>query len=266
MNIDDVLKSLGFKDKKAQVYRVCLELGQANAQEIAKLAQIERTSVYAILDSLVEDGLISVVVKKKRKVYISENPNNLMELLKGKVELFEKTLPMFTSIFREASKKPQIRYYQGRDNLKEILRDSLSSKEKIIRHFTSAQDIVEIFGKEYLEHYVENRVKNGIGVLSLRPKDKEADNWYLKADNKDVLREGRFLPENISFDVVCFIYDNKVSIISSKNESFGFIVESNEFAEFMKSIFYLIWDSSLINICEPAKAQPAAPEFLNKIA
>ncbi|MFA6526244.1 MAG: helix-turn-helix domain-containing protein [Candidatus Buchananbacteria bacterium] len=248
MNIDDVLKSLGFKDKKAQVYRVCLELGQANAQEIAKLALIERTSVYAILDSLVEDGLISAVIKKKRKIYISENPDNLMELLKGKVELLEKTLPMFASLFREASKKPQIRYYQGRENLKEILKDSLSCQEKVIRHYTSAQDIVEIFGKEYLEHYVEKRVKNGISVLSLRPKDKEADNWYLKAGNKDVLRDSRFLPEKISFDVVCFIYDNKVSIISSQTESFGFIVESKEFSEFMKSIFYLIWDSSSILI------------------
>lgn len=241
MNIEEILKNLGFKDKKAQVYRACLELGQANAQEIAKKADVERTSVYVLLDSLIEDGLISSSIKKKRRVFISENPSNLLDLLKGKAELFEKTMPLFLSLFKESSQKPQIRFYQGKENLKEILKDSLSCKEKNIRHFTSVQDIVDIFGKEYLEHYVEKRVKNGIKVLSLRPKQKEMDLWYFKAGNKQVLRNSRFLPDAISFDVVCFIYDSKVSIISSKKESFGFIVESLEFAKFMKTIFNAIW-------------------------
>ena len=39
MNIEETLKNIGFKDKKARVYRACLELGQANAQEIAKRAE-----------------------------------------------------------------------------------------------------------------------------------------------------------------------------------------------------------------------------------
>ena len=62
-----ILGQSGFKDKKAKVYLACLELGQANAHEIAKKAQVERTSAYALLDSLQDEGLIISTIKKKTK-------------------------------------------------------------------------------------------------------------------------------------------------------------------------------------------------------
>jgi len=42
------------------------------------------------------------------------------------------------------------------------------------------------------------------------------------------------------------IYDNKVVIISAKEERVGFIIESHEFAEAQKTIFDLIWNTAAI--------------------
>ena len=71
-----------------------------------------------------------------------------------------------------------------------------------------------------MNHHIEKRVKAGIQTISLRPQEKEPEHWYLDARNKEVLRTVRFFPKNISFDVVCLIYDYKVALISSKKGKF----------------------------------------------
>ncbi len=244
MNIEEILKNIGFKDKKARVYRACLELGQANAQEIAKKAEVERTSVYVILESLEKEGLLNTTVKKKTKYFLPVHPQKLVELLEGKVDLLGKYLPLFISLYKSSDVRPKIRFYENRESIKEILKDTLSCKEKKIRSVSSAKDLLDLLGKDFMNHHIERRVKARIHTLSLRPQEKEPEHWYLDARNKEVLRTIRFLPKNISFDVVCLIYDYKVALISSKRENFGFIVESKEFSEFMKTIYDFIWQAS----------------------
>jgi sugar-specific transcriptional regulator TrmB len=244
MNIEEILKNVGFKDKKARVYRACLELGQANAQEIAKKAEVERTSVYALLDSLEKEGLLNVTLKKKTEYFIPAPPQKLVEILHGKAELLEKYLPLFVSLYKSSDIRPRIRFYEDRESIKEILKDTLNCKEKKIRSISSAKDLLDLLGKDFINHHIEKRVKVGIRTISLRPQEKEPEHWYLDAKNKAVLRTVRFLPKNISFDVVCLIYDYKVALISSKKESFGFIVESKEFSDFMKMIYDFFWQAS----------------------
>lgn len=245
MNIEEILKNVGFKDKKARVYRACLELGQANAQEIAKKAEVERTSVYALLDSLEKEGLLSATLKKKTEYFIPAPPQKLVELLKGKAELLEKYLPLFVSLYKSSDIRPRIRFYEDRESIKEILKDTLTCKEKKIRSVSSAKDLLDLLGKDFMNHHIEKRVKAGIQTISLRPQEKEPEHWYLAAKNKEVLRTVRFLPKNVSFDVVCLIYDYKVALISSRKENFGFIVESKEFSDFMKTIYDFFWQVSI---------------------
>ncbi len=243
MLAQSILKNLGFKDKKAKVYLACLELGPANAQEIAKKASVERTSVYALLDSLAKDGLIGISIKNKTRLVVPEPPQKLVELLKDNLGIAEQSLPIFMSLFNNSSIKPTIRFYEEIAGVKEILKDALNCREKIIRNLPAVRDTLEFLGKDFISHYIAARVANRIVVKSLRPHGKEstANNWYLRAGNKDVLREVRFLPTGVSFNVLCMIYDHKVAVISSKKEKFGFLIESQEFSDLMKSLFDLVW-------------------------
>ena len=244
MNIQNILKDLGFKDKKTNVYLSCLELGQASAQAIAKKANIERTSVYALLDSLAKDGLIGITIKNKTRLIVPESPQKLVELLKDKLDAVERALPLFLEFFNNSHIKPAIRFYEEIEGIKKILKDALNCQEKIIRNLPAAQDALELLGKKFLARYIEQRVTKKIKVRSLRPQGKESNNWYLKAENKDVLREVRFLPTGVFFNVLCMIYDHKVAVISSKKEKFGFLLESKEFSDLMKILYDLAWKTA----------------------
>jgi len=244
MELPELLQKIGFKDKKAKVYLACLELGQSTAQKIAHKANVERTSIYAILDSLREDGLLVSTINKKTQYFIPESPNKLVDLLQEKTNLASGFLPMLLSLYSNTDTKPKILFYEGKENIKEIMNDTLSCREKKLRDLAAIKNIVELLGETFLVHYLEKRVKLGIRVNSLRVETKELDNWYFKANNKETLRTTRFLPQDVSFDVACLIYDNKVALISSKKESFGFIVESLEFSQMMKTLYDLIWSVS----------------------
>lgn len=236
-----LLQQIGFKDKKAKAYLACLELGEAQAQKIAQKADLERTSIYAILESLKQDGLITSTVKKKTLYFIAEPPQKLVEVLQDKSQIISQSLPLFLDLYKNSSNKPKIYFYDEKEGVKKILNDALTSKEKMLRNFSSIKDLEELIGRESLIHFVEKRVKLGISIKSLRPQEKESPEWYFKAANKDTLRTSRFLPKEITFDTVCLIYDNKVALISSKKECFGFIVESKDFSNMMKTLFDFIW-------------------------
>ncbi|MDD3486861.1 MAG: helix-turn-helix domain-containing protein [Candidatus Moranbacteria bacterium] len=244
MDTLEILKNIGFRDKKARVYRASLELGQANAQEISKKAEVERTSVYVLLESLEKEGLLSSTMKRKTKYYIPAHPEKLVEILEGKVDLMGKFLPLFVSLYKTSDVRPKIRFYEDRESIKEIFKDTLSCREKKIKSISSARDLLELLGKDFLNHHIEKRVKAGIETISLRLEEKEPEHWYLSAKNEEVLRTTRFLPKGIFFDVVCLIYDSKVALVSSKRESFGFIVESKEFSNFIKTIYDFLWKAS----------------------
>ena len=62
--------------------------------------------------------------------------------------------------------------------------------------------------------------------------------------NENLKREVRLAPAGIDFSLGYSVYGQTVRFISSSQENFGFLVESSELAEMMKSQFGVIWDQS----------------------
>ena len=103
----------------------------------------------------------------------------------------------------------------------------------------------DLLGEDFLNDFIKKRVKAGIRSLSLRA-FKYKPFREKGIIHQKLLREVRFIPENIEIKPYMCIYDNKVVIISAKEEKVGFIIESHEFAEAQKTIFDIIWNTMAI--------------------
>ena len=66
--------SMGFSAKKARIYVALLELGEAVGADIAKKADLKRTTVYNILPELMKDGHVKVIVQNKKRLFSIEHP------------------------------------------------------------------------------------------------------------------------------------------------------------------------------------------------
>lgn len=248
MNIEQNLEYLGLKNREAKAYLALLKLQEASSHQIAKEAGIERTTIYKILDTLSERGLITKSVSGKRIRYLAGTPKKLKQMISDQDSMVSQMLPFLTALQGSKGAKPIIKFYEHQDGIRQVLSDSLNCQEKIRRDFAFVENVVDLFGLRFLHKHIEDRVKNKISVKSLRREPvgsrvSEKD-WYLKKDNESILREVRFLPKSIKFEPLIIIYDHTVSIISSKKESYAIVIESLEFSQAMKTLFDITWQTS----------------------
>ena len=171
MSLQSKLIEYGLTEKEARIYLSSMELGPSPVQKIAKHADINRVTAYAVIDILMEKGLMSTFEDGKRTVYVASEPESLMNLFdqqKRSIDDHEKdlqkTLPEFRSKYNLAEGKPIVRYYEGLDGVISMNDDTLQvDSDKI---FTSYNiDVVNnFFSSEFLERLKERRIKKGINI------------------------------------------------------------------------------------------------------
>ncbi len=244
MEIDTILRKIGFSDNKIKIYQALLTLGTAPAGAIAKKAAIVRSTVYKILEELINDGLAEGVDAKVKK-YAALHPKALINMVENKKTAVEKILPDLLGIFVSPKFKPRMKFYEGVEGKKKVFEDVLTIQNDIVYTFSPITEILAIFGKTYSRHFTEKRVKNKIWRYALRSqtinKDKTGE-WEFYGSDEKLMREIRFLPPKIKCDTLIQIYANKISVVASHKEDYAFIIESKELADLMKQIFLWLWE------------------------
>lgn len=243
MNIETALAELGLEKNKGAVYLATLEIGKGSVIEIAKKVGLPRTTVHEILQHLLALGLVNFTVHGKRRIYIAERPEKLKSLLNEKNRILQSILPELGVRFNSISgTKPRVSYYEGLNGIKTVFDDTLTVTDKLLIGVLSMEDLYQVPGKEYMDEYVKRRVSNGIKLKVIRSDVKEVEEiWPSSNDEK---RELHYAPQGFVFPMTVYLYDNKVSIISTKKENFGMIVESADLYQTMKNFFEIVWQVS----------------------
>lgn len=240
MEIKDVLEKIGLKGKKVDVYLATLELGSASVIEIAKKAQIKRTTCYNVLLDLIDERLISQITKGKRKLFISEDPKKIIEEMKNKERLFSEILPQLQSIHNIKTGKPKIKYFEGREGMKDAREDTLKHGGNEILAIYS-YNIVEVLGKEFTDSYIKRRIQKGFYTRTIAPTNEEMIKSYVIKDQEQRRSTKLINAKDFPFSIEILIYGNNyVSLVSAKEE-IGIIIEGSEIHKTMKLIFELIW-------------------------
>ncbi len=234
------LKKLNFDEKEADVYLALLELGEANIEQIAKKSGVKRTTVYYVIDTLKEKGYIEMSKSGKKILYYALNPKKIGESLEEKKRIFEKIMPGLLSITNDIEKKPKIRYYEGREGIREIYKDTLRYHDQEMLVWTT-EDILTHFDVDWLwSYYVIKRVENKIWQRTIAPDLTYAEE--LKEMDVEHLRQIRFCSkENYPMYVDITLYGGRFVGIMSFKDDLGLIVESEGIYKTLKSIFEMNW-------------------------
>ncbi|MBI3626985.1 hypothetical protein HY224_02990 [Candidatus Uhrbacteria bacterium] len=244
MDINHVLQGLGMHENKIKTYLACLELSAATASQIASQAQLQRTTVYEILKDLQSEGLISSTPKGHGTMFTAEPPEQLKAMLKEKEKQVEKILPDLKSRFNVSIAKPRVRFYEGVTGVRAVYADTLTSRSKILRALLSIADIYEFVGKDWFHQYTAQRIALGAKLLVIRPESREVAGVF-PSSTKDN-REVRYPPKGTEFALTQYVYDNKVALISTAQEGYGMIIESEEYFKMQLNLFNTLWDVSRI--------------------
>lgn len=244
MNTTKILEKYGLNQKEAKVYLACLELGKASIQEIALNSGLKRPTVYLIIDILQEKGFISKYPEAKKTLFIAENPDILLKLLKEKESNLKNILPQLKAIYKTSSEnKPIIKFFEGREGVARLYKEEFWQAKQYILFYGSIKDISENFPDEFLN--INEIAKMNIPVkeiVSANPVDIEYGRKINKHPN--IKHQARMAGENIIFNMDCAIFDDKISIVSVKKNFFGVLIQSQDISNSFKILYDLAWQSA----------------------
>lgn len=234
------LEEIGLTKKESKVYLACLELGVDSVLNIAKKAEVKRPSVYIVLDSLIKKGLVTKIPSKKAVLYSAEDPQKILIGFDQKRQNLKDVLPLLRAAHKKDAERPQIRFYEGKDEMKKIYEEDIYLAKEILFYGTSIKDFIEQFPDTF-EKGEKLFKKNKTKVREIVSSD-PFDQRYAKKYSNPPFWQIIALPEGSNFFSDNIIWRNKVAITSLK-KLFMVVIESEDIANTYRTIFELIWKS-----------------------
>lgn len=245
MHIQTVLQQLGYSPNQVIIYLAALKMGETKIADIAEQVAMPRTTVTELVEELHKHGLMNYYAKRGRKYWVAENPDKLMIALKENEAALLAILPQLQAMkFESGESKPNIRYYKGVAEVKNIFNDIITTKHNMLAT-VSWDDFREYFGNNFSDDFIERRNSHNLRIRLITPKTALAEKLKF-ADAKE-LRITRFLPNNIELHRISnFIYGDKVAIISmNRKEPMGIVICDPDVAYAMTIYFESLWLHSM---------------------
>jgi sugar-specific transcriptional regulator TrmB len=255
------LAEVGLTAQQAALYGTLVRTGPLPASKLAREVGLSRPLCYKVLDELIELGLVEKDDKPGAVAKFSAaHPLKLKELADTRFAqaqnakaALDGVLAKLVSDFNLQSGKPGIRFFEGREGIRECMNDALTSRTDIYSYVDIAAiekhipDVSRDFAKARQKLKLK---KKNIGVDT--PENRaEVEGYY-----PDVTEE-RLIPWPAEkFGTVMQIYDGKVSYFTVEAPMIGVIIADPHIYTMHRSLFEYVWNDPRAYI--PARAQAAA--------
>lgn len=247
-----LFEQLGFSEHAYRIYTHLLENGPAPARVLSSNLAIPRPSVYDYLAQLIEKGLVLERVDGSKKLFQADDARNLSHLLTQKIDSLKEEKGRLDEILPRLlqethSIEPKIRFYSGVEGVRQVLNDMILWYSNINTWaLWPIADMLAILGDDYHAQMNRRRIKSKLYTHGLWP---HAQKVSLKGHpflgvGKEFYREIRTAPKGMTWNMGYWIYADKVAFVSSRKETFGFVIHSKDFAEMQKAQFKEIWKAS----------------------
>ena len=231
-----ILEDVGLTNAEIKVYLALLELGSTKAGGVIKKTGLQNSVVHLTLQKLVEDGFANYIRKGHTKYYSASDPNTILEFIEKKKERFKELLPALLAKQKQ-QEKPSAEVYEGfkgfKTMLQEFIKDGVKGDEYLVFAFYTKHPEENQKIYNYYEEFEEERLKRGLKVKLIAPKDITAVLSHRKADTVYVDYP---IPVNTS------IFRDAVIFTPWENGETVFMIQSKQLAEEYRNFFYEIWN------------------------
>ncbi len=239
------LQKIGLSDKEAVIYLTSLEMGPSTILEISKQSKIKRPTVHIIVENFIKKGLASSFEKGKKRYFSVESPERLLSIFNIRKKEIEEQEREFTTFLPELKQifasglvggKPVVRYFEGKAGIEAIIEDIIQTKAKVTREFTSLDNAYEYFPPKPGDH--REKVAKVLQETRVIYTSKKGP---ILPKQQGPLTSLFVPPSDFPFSCDITSYNNKVAIIAYGKDISGVLLENEEMAKTINSIFELAW-------------------------
>src|SRR3989338_5650005 len=124
---EEQLKELGLTDNEVRIYLLLLKQGMVNPSEISQKLGLHRGYIFDALERMQEKEIVNSILKDNKKYFQATSPENLIELLKFKLESLQKIVPDLMKIAELKKEETKVELHRGKRVYRILLRDMISN-------------------------------------------------------------------------------------------------------------------------------------------
>lgn len=235
------LMKIGFSRKKAVLYLGLLSRGGGVASELAAAVNLKRPTVYKLLAEMEAEQLVSQSMQGNRRVFLPENPENLMRQVRRQEQRIAGVLPNLNELFFGGHSRPRMRFYEGVEGIRYVNEQLLTTASGSYFYFGSMASSAETLGEDYLADYTRRRVARKIWSNGIYPRSRRLSRPELRSGDEN-FRRIRYLPQEALDEIGSLtLFDNKIAVCSGREECYGLLIESADLYNILKLVWDALW-------------------------
>lgn len=264
MDILNVFKELGLKEDHLKIYQASLSWGETTISNLSYKSKVPRTTVYELIDDLIELGLIKISVKKDGKVYIPADPELILELLEKKsseisnlISVANIKMKELKAIQNTKKNKPKIYLLEGAEGVKQAYEMTLNTQEVLVQCLTDDYgDLTEEYFNDYFDRFfLKSKVKSK-EIL----RDGEDEEYLKKYGSGKNLQLRIPVTGDITTDFM--VMDDKVIFVSfEKGGSYALVIQDPKVSSAMRNLFNRAWESATRNDVRIKRGEKILTEY-----
>jgi sugar-specific transcriptional regulator TrmB len=243
-NLVEILKEIGLSEHESAVYFTMVSLGPSPILKIARASGVKRTTIYSVIDSLKEKGLVRVELKGFKSLFVAESPEKLENILETRKNHFKKHLNDFLAIYNKGGGETLIKIYEGWEATREVYNG-------LLRDVQSGEDYLVIAGmkkayeldKEFYDDLRDRRAKLPIKVRMLLSDPENEESKILIQFQKNFNVQAKPLPDDKRFSTNMVITPQRILIHQLVAPIMAIVIENKNVIKTHQELFELIWNS-----------------------
>lgn len=230
-----LLQQIGLTEKESKAYLITLKIGTNPVSIIAKNAGLNRSAMYAILENLVQKGLIIKFEKNNIRYFTAVEPQYLLNYIEDKKRTLahykaaiDQKIPELEALKNPYQLIPNVKSFIGKEGIKKILEESINQSKLWV--LASPSRNTHYFFTKCIPQYL-----NKYPSINLIITDDKTYNKYHITSAAEI----QTLP---SIKPIQCIGLNKIFIIST-NENYGVEIENSDIVNHFEKQFEHAWNN-----------------------
>ncbi len=240
--LQKVLQNIGLSESEAKVYLTLLLLGSATVIQIARSSDLKRTTVYGLIESLKNQGLVAIEVKGWKQKFIAENPEKLETIFNSKKEAFSKQLPKLSALYTAHESQSIIKYYEGLEAVKGVYEDLLKDIEPHDDYLVlSDQRMWQNLDPKYFRSFLERRAKLPVRIRMLLQDSEVARD--MKKFQRNYNSFVKILSSSTKLSTNLIIIPRRVVIHQLHPNPLAIVIENSSVIQMHREMFEVMWSA-----------------------
>lgn len=248
------LEELGLSDKEAKVYVALAETGRAVATTLCKRTAIPRATLYGVLDSLIEKGVVLKEQTISSSYFVVSNPESFLKIfekqeeeVKSKKKVAVQVVDLLQGYIKNTHYSiPKVQIFEGKHSIEQMLYRNLPLwRESCARDGNKTvlgyQDSSFVDGYPEWHQYVWSEKYQGERICLFSNKIDLKKERSRKVSNREI----KTLPEGIVFSSSIWVYGEYI-VMGITNQKPHYVIQMKDaiLSANLRAIFELLWKAN----------------------